>query len=444
MLGISRRFGSVQALHGADLTLAQGEIHALLGENGAGKSTLMSVLYGLVRPDSGSIEIHGAAVRLASPRDALRHGVGMVQQHHALVDRMSVAENLWLARPGWRTDLAAAARLVVRLGEETGLTLDPAARAGALPIGLRQRLEILKALSRDVKVLVLDEPASSLSPPETEALFASLRLLRSRGVSIVLVTHKLPEVAALADRVTVLRQGRQVFTGPASTPPARLAEAMIGRGSARVVLAARQRRDQVVLDVDEPGVSFVVHAGEIVGIAAVEGNGQRELLRRFAGMAAFIPEDRQHEGLILDLSVEENLVLADRGRFWLDRVALRQHAAAALQGYSISAAGPAAALRELSGGNQQKVLLARGLAAKPALLIAENPTRGLDIHATAEIHDRLRQAASDGCAILFYSSDLDEVLELAHRIGVMNGGRWRDVPDSGRTREKVGAMMAGA
>ena len=443
MLGISRRFGSVQALHGADFTLAQGEIHALLGENGAGKSTLMSVLYGLVHPDSGSIEIHGAPVRLTSPRDALRHGVGMVQQHQALVDRMSVAENLWLARPGWRTDLEAAARLVVKLGEETGLTLDPAARAGSLPIGLRQRLEILKALSRDVKVLVLDEPASSLSPPETEALFASLRLLRSRGVSIVLVTHKLQDVAALADRVTVLRQGRQVFTGPASTPAGQLAESMIGRASGRESVPARHERDRVVLTVAEPGVSFVVHAGEIVGIAAVEGNGQRQLLRRIAGQAAFIPEDRQREGLVLDLSVEENLALAARGRFWMDRVALRQHAAEALQSYSIGAAGPAALLRELSGGNQQKVVLARVLAGKPALLIAENPTRGLDIHATAEIHDRLRRAAADGCAILFYSTDLDEVLELAHRIGVMNGGRWRDVSETERAREKVGAMMTG-
>ena len=479
--GIVKRFGSVQALRGADLSLAPGEVHALLGENGAGKSTLMHVLGGLLSPDEGRIEVAGAQVRISSPREAMALGIGMVRQHFAFVPRMTVAENVWLGRPGLRFDRRAALAAVRRVGEATGLHLDASAPAGNLPVGLQQRLEIVKVLSRDVRVLILDEPTAALAPGEIGDLFVALRRLATSGVAIVLITHKMREVLAIADRVTVLRRGAVALSGPAAAQtPELLAGAMIGEGAAADIVAealeqaseartgpaarpALEVRDLVVtargrVDVVR-GVSFDVAESELVGVAAVEGNGQRELLRAVSGLVpssgsvvvggsaqvSFVPEDRQGEGLILDFTLAENLALGGLHGLRLRPRQLEQRAAQVIAASDIRAVGPAQPVRALSGGNQQKVVLARALAQQPALLVAENPTRGLDLRATADVHRRLRRAAREGgLGVLFYSSDLDEVLALADRVAVMSAGCWRWVAPSERTRERVGALMLGA
>ncbi len=480
LLGIAKRFGSVQALRGADFALAPGDIHALLGENGAGKSTLMHVLFGLLAPDAGLIEVGGRPVRIGRPREAMDLGIGMVHQHFTQVGSFTVAENVWLGQPGVRTDAAAAAAAVRRVGDATGLTLDPAARAGDLPVGLRQRLEIIKALARDVRVLILDEPTAALTPREVDDLFAALRRLRERGVAVVLITHKLREVLAIADHVTVLRQGAVVLSERASAVNAEvLAGAMIGAGGARAPalapapasaatpvagggrpealtvrsLTVRAAGRLAVRDVD-----LAVGAGEIVGIAAVEGNGARELLRAIAGLlphqgkvavggngvVGFVPEDRQHEGLLMDFDLSANLALGRLSGLWL-RPAERAAEAERLAGEFGIRSGAGEPLRTFSGGNQQKVVLARALASPLALLVAENPTRGLDVHATGEVHDRLRRAArAEGAGVLFHSADLDEVLALADRVAVMADGRWLPVAPAARSREAVGALMLGA
>ena len=480
MRGIEKTFGPVHALRGADFSLAVGEVHALLGENGAGKSTLMHVLFGLLRADAGSIEVGGRPLAGGSPREAMAAGVGMVHQHYSLVPRMTVAENVWLGRSGMRYSRREAEAVVRRVGQQSGLVLDPSDLAGDLPAGSRQRLEIVKALARDISILILDEPTAALAPPEVDELFAALRRLVASGMSVVLITHKLREVAAIADRVTILRRGEVVRTAAAADLPAEaLARAMIGEDAAPdqvaraldvriadaashgvLVLAARNvgirgegGRPDPVRD-----VSFGLRAGEIVGIAAVEGNGQRELMRTIAGLVphtgrldaltkgaiGFVPEDRQGEGLILDFSLVDNLALSSRGDFWLDRVAQDRDAGAAIAAFDIQAGSATAPVRTLSGGNQQKVVLARVLGKKPVLLVAENPTRGLDIRATAFVHAQIRRAArEDGMGVLFYSTDLDEVLALADRVAVMVTGEWRWVPDNARSRSGVGAMMLG-
>jgi simple sugar transport system ATP-binding protein len=483
MQGIAKRFGSVQALRGADFALASGEVHALLGENGAGKTTLMQVLYGLLTADTGTVMMGGRALPPGSPREAMAAGIGMVHQHFSQVSRMTVAENVWLGRPGLRFDRAAAAAEVRRVGEWTGLVLDPAAVAGDLPAGLRQRLEIVKALAREVRVLILDEPTAALTPREVDDLFAALRTLVATGLGVVLITHKMREVMAIADRVTVLRRGEVVLTGPAGEfAPEQLGRAMIGESASvealRLALeatppaaASDPRRAGAVLVVQGlsvagaagapprvRGASLEVQAHEIVGIAAVEGNGQRELMRAVAGLepyqgtittsdggaVGFIPEDRQHEGLILDFTITDNMALGAVHGFWMDRRYMEHEAALAIEEYAIRSPGPDRPARVLSGGNQQRVVLSRELGRRPALLVAENPTRGLDVRATADVHARLRAAARDhGLGVLFYSTDLDEVLALADRIGVMVNGTWQWVSDEARTREKVGALMLG-
>jgi simple sugar transport system ATP-binding protein len=370
---------------------------------------------------------------------------------------------------------------VKKVGAATGLTLDPATVAGELPVGLRQRLEIVKGLARDVRVLILDEPTAALTPGETEDLFAALRRLVGSGMSVVLITHKLREVAAIADRVTILRHGAVVLSAPASSlGPEDLARAMIGEDAApeQVALAlekragdAEARPGQVVLRVDGLGVrgahgrpdpvrdvSFEVRAGEIVGIAAVEGNGQRELMRAAAGLKAhtgeitavkggigFIPEDRQREALIADFSIIDNLALGRSTGFWLDRRVAARSAEAAIAEFRIHTPGHGSAARSLSGGNQQKLVLARVLGGAPALLVAENPTRGLDIRAAAEVHAWLRRAARErGLGVLFHSTDLDETIALADRVAVMVAGRWTWVPEAARTRAAVGSLMLGS
>jgi ABC-type uncharacterized transport system ATPase subunit len=483
MRGIVRTFGPVPALQEADFGLVAGEIHALLGENGAGKSTLMQILFGLVTANRGTVEVFGRPLPAGSPRAAMAAGIGMVHQHFSQVPRMTVAENVWLGGPGVRYRRGEAEAAVRRVGEDTGLALDPAAYAGNLPAGLRQRLEIVKALAHEVRVLILDEPTAALAPSEVADLFAALRRLTASGLGVVLITHKLREVAAVADRVTVLRKGRVVASGPARDfTEAGLAAAMIGESPAPTELdtvlerpsapATGARRIAPVLEVHNlvvrrpktelaavAGVSLEVQAHEIIGIAGVEGNGQRELMRAIAGLqpctgrvtighggsVGFVPEDRQREGLILDFTITENLALAASHGFWLKPKFLEGQAAVAIEEYRIRTPGPRAPVRALSGGNQQKVVLARVLDRRPALLVAENPTRGLDIRATAEVHERLRRAArDDGLGVLFYSTDLDEVIALSDRIGVMVAGHWQWVPEQGRTRERIGALMLGA
>lgn len=472
----------MQALRGADFTLRAGEVHALLGENGAGKTTLMHVAYGLVAPDAGSVAIDGVAVRVGSPREARRLGIGMVHQHFTSIPALSVAENValeteWPLRPRELNERVAA--LALRLG----MPLDPRVRAESLSVGMLQRLEIVKALASDARILLLDEPTAVLAPQEADELLAIVRRFAAAGGSAVLITHKLREALSAADRVTVLRDGAVVLSGATDAQSAgSLAAAMIGSpGGARagVETASRQarissERGPPLVHVaglvvrDEGGAAALrdgelrVYAGEIVGIAAVEGNGQRELLRAVAALAepssgtlqvaqpvAFIPEDRTQEGLIPALSLTENFVLGV-----LDRLPLasglrigwreaRRRTAELLVRADVRAPGPAAAAATLSGGNQQKFIVARALETTPRVIVAENPTRGLDLQATAAVHAQLALAASGGAAVIVHSTDLDEVLALATRVVVVAAGRLRPAPPDA-DREVVGRLMLGA
>ncbi|MEO8090221.1 MAG: ABC transporter ATP-binding protein [Gemmatimonadales bacterium] len=478
LAGIDKRFGSVHALRGVDFALAPGEVHALLGENGAGKSTLMQIAYGLVPPDEGEIRVQGEPRRITSPRAARALGIGMVHQHFTSVPALTVAENVALAAgwPGRPHEMRERTRL---LSERMGLPLDPDQRAGRLSVSLKQRLEIVKALAGDATMLLLDEPTGVLAPPEAEMLLTRVRSFAASGGSAVLITHKLDEALLTADRVTVLRQGTVTFTGPvAGQTVESLAQAMIG-GAPGVPLTGRKTvrkseprptRELIRLDALEVsresgyGIalrrgSLSVRAGEIVGVAAVEGNGQRELLRAVAGRIAplrgklqvaqpvgFIPEDRTSEGLIPALSLTENVVLGlgNEGS-WIHggRIAWREAAARTaelIRDYEIIAPGPGTRAAALSGGNQQKLVVARELSRTPAVIIAENPTRGLDISAAAAIHARLRSAAAAGAAVLFYSADLDEVLYLADRVIVVTRGTISEAA-AGASRSEIGAMM---
>ena len=483
---ISKRFGSVVALDHAQLNVDHGTVHALLGENGAGKTTLMRIAYGMIRPDSGTILVDGVEQKFASPADALAAGIGMVQQHYALVDRMTVAENVALvgtAARDWRYSAEQAARTVRQLGEEVGLEIDPAARVGDLSIAGQQRVEIFKALARSARILILDEPTAVLAPAEAAQLLAWLRRVANSGRTVVLITHKLRDALGVADNVTVLRHGRTVATMPArSATEESLAVAMLGSApsapSAPTVATKPTRstpgtpviRADGVDVVDARGVlrvhgaTFAVHAGEIVGIAAVEGEGQVPLLQAIAGrrqVAAgsleapadigFVPEDRLRDALIEDFPLYENVYLrgAGRARGRVQWAAQRQATAALLERFDIRAAGPNVSARTLSGGNQQRLVLGRelgrelgGAAAAAASIIALNPTRGLDIQATAAIHDRLLAARDAGAAIMLYSSDLDEVLELADRVLVLAHRTVQEIPPP-FDRDLVGRAMLG-
>lgn len=478
LVEIHRRFGSVHALHGADFTLLPAEVHALLGENGAGKTTLMQIAAGLVRPDAGVVRVGGIARHGLSPRTARRLGIGMVHQHFTSIPALSVAENVALAA-GWPVAPAALRERVKETSERVGLPLDPDALVMHLSVGLRQRLEIVKALAADTRILLLDEPTAVLAPAEVEELLRVIRRFTASGGSAVLITHKLDEALAAADRVTVLRRGRVVLTSDVGeTTAAALAAAMIGQGGEERAepagWAAPAPGETLVrlegLDVPREGglgvalrgASLRVAAGEIVGIAAVEGNGQRELLRAIAGRVhplrgvrrvaepvAFVPEDRTTEGLVPEMTLTENVVLGSseeapwlRGRT-VDWRAAEARTAALLEELAVSAPGPWAPAATLSGGNQQRVVVGRELSKRPAVVVAENPTRGLDIRATAAIHARLRRAAAEGAAVVFHSSDLDEVLVLSTRIVVARRGALVGAPP-GAGREELGALMLAA
>ncbi|HEX6643993.1 MAG TPA: ATP-binding cassette domain-containing protein [Gemmatimonadales bacterium] len=474
---IHKRFGRTVALQGASLAVRPGEIHALLGENGAGKTTLMRIAGGLVRPDRGEVLVHGVARRLRSARDARRAGIGMVHQHPTAIASLSVGENIALAA-GWPVRPGEIRARIAQLGEDTGLPVDPEAALGGLPIALKQRVEILKALAAGASILLLDEPTAVLAPPEARDLLRVLADFAARGNAVVMVTHKLPEALSSAQTVTVLRHGVVTRSGSSDSETAEsLAVAMLGSSTPRTApVRNRNIHDEGVprirvqaLDVGKEGgkeaavreAALEVRAGEIVGIAAVEGNGQRELLRAVAGRIeplrgsvsverplAFIPEDRTTEALIPEFTLAENVVLGlgraapgvRGGRIdWQETAAGTARMMADLD---VVAEGPGAAAETLSGGNQQRLVLARALAAGPRVIVAENPARGLDVAAAAEIFARLRVAADAGAAILFHSTDLDELLAHSDRVLVMTDGAVREA-DPG-DQELIGRMMVGA
>ena len=474
---IDKRYGTVQALEAASLEVRPGTVHALLGENGAGKSTLMRIAYGLERADAGALVVHSEQLRFTSAAEAIAHGIGMVHQHFALVPSMTVAENLALGGHG-RLDLAMIAKRIEALSIETGFDLDPQARVETLAVGAQQRVEIAKALVRSARILVLDEPTAVLAPIEATELLRWLRAYADAGNAAVLITHKLREALGIADDVTVLRHGRTVLAAKRDdVTPETLTSAMIGEDIARATMTsialdprpsaatAPVFRAVALTVADARGIprivdaTFEIGAGEIVGIAAVEGSGQRELLRALAGrldatsgallrpdVVGFVPEDRHHDAVLLNRSLTENVALHGAGarHGMIDWNALRAQTERLMQAYDVRAESTNVQLRTLSGGNQQKLVLARELGVevgRERALVVENPTRGLDVRATAEVHARLRTAAFDGAAIVLYSSDIDEVLLLATRVLVVFERRVREMP---LDRERIGQAMVGA
>jgi len=492
-----KSFGPVVANAGASLEVSPGEIHALVGENGAGKSTLMRLLAGLMGPDSGTLEVEGREVTGWSAAEAIAAGVGMVHQHFMLVPTLTVAENLVLGREprhGLTLDLAQARRDVLRLVRESGLEVPPDALVGDLPVGVAQRVEILKTLYRGARVLILDEPTAVLSPPEVADFMGVLRKLRDAGTTVVLITHKLDEVMAISDRITVMRRGATVARlVTRETSPAAIAQAMVGRdvllpsesGGGAPSDAGIGEPMLVVedLEVDSArgtravnGLSFTLRGGEILGFAGVEGNGQTELIEALAGLRAIaggriqlaggdltalpvrgrtaaglahIPEDRHRRGLILDYTLAENLVLGRQDLFspWgvLDLARLRQSAAAQIAAFDVRPPDPELPARALSGGNQQKIVIAREMGHDFRVLLAAQPTRGVDVGAIEFIHRQLREARSAGKAVLLVSSELSEVLALADRVAVLFRGRIAALlPRSAASAEVLGPYMTGA
>jgi simple sugar transport system ATP-binding protein len=492
--GITKRFPGVLANDQIHLTLEQGEIHALLGENGAGKTTLMNILYGLYHPDEGAIRVRGNAAKMDSPSAAIRLGIGMVHQHFMLVPVFTVAENVMLGEEtltrGVFLDRATVAARIREISEQYGLQVDPDAYIKDLSVGAQQRVEILKILYRQADILILDEPTAVLTPQEVDDLFKVIRGLVARGVSVIFISHKLKEVMAIADRVTVLRDGRVVgTTRPAETNPAALARMMVGR---EVILTVDKKPAQpgaVVLDVKDlqvlddrkqlkvNGVSFEVRAGEILGIAGVQGNGQTELVEALTGLravvggqtrllgndttratprgilengVAHVPEDRQRDGLVLSFPVADNLVLNTyylapfaTGVQMHDRAVLAS-AGELIEQFDIRTPSIHTLASSLSGGNQQKVIVAREFARPIKLLIASQPTRGLDVGSIEYIHQRLVEKRDQGCAVLLVSPELDEILSLADRIAVMYRGKIMDtLPANQATPERLGLRMAG-
>ncbi|HEY3283258.1 MAG TPA: ABC transporter ATP-binding protein [Armatimonadota bacterium] len=489
---VRKTYGGTVALDGASLALEPGSIHAVLGENGAGKSTLMRVLFGLVRPEGGELLLEGAAYRPGSPADALSAGLGMVHQHFTLVPTLTAAENLGLGQGKlWRwTSRRSTNAHLASLASGYGMAVPPDAPVGSLSVGEKQRIEILKALARGARYLILDEPTGVLSPLEVEELFATLRRLRDQGVAVAFISHKLWEVEAVADQVTVLRRGRTVLTGGLACYSRQdLVTSMVGSGPGETRRGAegvtRPGAPLLLLeslsalgDGGRPGileVSLQVARGEILGVAGVEGNGQRELAeclvglrrasagalrldgldlshlstgaRRAAGLA-YIPEDRHAEGLVLPLSVRENLLLSKwggvrKGLGLLDVAASRREAVEAIARYGIRPADPEMPVSALSGGNQQKAVVAREMSAGPKAVLAANPTRGLDLGAAAFVHSVLRDHRAKGGACLLVSSELEELLEICDRIAVMRQGRVVSVVPPSAGRETLGQLMVG-
>lgn len=469
-------------------------MHALLGENGAGKTTLMNVVYGLTRADAGEMRFDGQPVEVSSPTDAIRLGIGMVHQHFMLIPPLTVAENVVLGHETARRgvmDLEEAYRAVAELSARHGLEVDPRARVADLSVGMQQRVEILKTLYRGARLLVLDEPTAVLTPPEAARLFEVIRQLTDAGSAVIFITHKLGEVMAVADRITVMRRGKVVgTTTPAASSPAELARLMVGRpvllrvdkGTAHPGEPVLKLEDLAVADdlhhVVVDGVNLQVRAGEIVGIAGVEGNGQDQLIEAILGLrhpsrgrieldgrdltrastrrvllegVGHIPADRQAMGVIQDLTVADNLVLVTFDREPYARGLLRrlapvlEHARRVIKAFDIRTEGPEQRLGSLSGGNQQKVVVAREMDAEPRLLVASQPTRGVDVGSIEFIHQQLVRRRDAGMGVLLISSELDEILSLADRVAVMYRGRLVAVLVGDEIEpERIGLLMAGA
>ncbi len=491
--GLTKRFGSFVANDHIDLTVEPGEIHCLLGENGAGKTTLMNMLYGLLKPDDGEIRLDGAAVRFASPGDAIDAGLGMVHQHFMLVPVFTVAENVMLGREKTRgltvLDRRKAAEMVRDLSNRYHLAVDPDALVEDLPVGVQQRVEIIKALANEAKLLILDEPTAVLTPQETDELMEIMRALRDGGTSIVFITHKLREVRAIADTITVIRRGKVAGTPAPSVSESELAKLMVGREISFVVDKPPVEPGEVVLSVDGltvidsrgitvvDDISFDVRSGEILGIAGVQGNGQTELVKSMLGLVkpaaggitldgrditrhgtrhaleegiGYVPEDRSHDGFVGGFSVRENLVLdmftraefARSGVLNLD--AIRDNADKRIEEFDIRTESMETAVSSLSGGNQQKVVVAREMSRPLKALIASQPTRGLDVGSIEFIHKRIVAARSGGTAVVIVSTELDEIFGLSDRIAVMFDGQIVGIVGPDVSREEIGLMMAGA
>ena len=492
MRNVTKTFGSVRANDDISITLRRGEILGLLGENGAGKSTLMKILYGLYSPDSGSVFVDGEEVQIRDPKDAVSRGIGMVHQHFTLIPPLTVAENIVLGaepRKGATLDLAKAVKDTEELSERYGLRVDPRARVADLSVGQRQRVEILKALYRDASILILDEPTAVLTPQETEDLFSVLGELVADGLSIILITHKLGELIGVADRITIIRDGKVVETVDASgTDEGELARLMVGRDvllrvekGASEVGEPRLSAENLVVRTGTgskavDGVSLEVRAGEILGVAGVDGNGQTELAEALAGTRpaeegrvvlddedvtklgaearqrrglAYVPEDRGTKGLVQDFALYENNALKtyDEPPYsrwgWIFPKAMRRSAAEALRAYDVRPPDPDARASSLSGGNQQKAILARELTGDPGVVIAAQPTRGVDVGAIEFIHGRLLEQRAQGKAILLISLELEEVRSLSDRIVVLYAGRIVGEVGPDATDEELGLLMAG-
>jgi general nucleoside transport system ATP-binding protein len=493
LIGIDKRFGAVHANKDVTLSIAQGSIHGIIGENGAGKSTLMSILFGFYSADSGEIKIKGQPVKIKSSSDAISHGIGMVHQHFMLVDPFTVIENVVLGAEGGKLigpALAKARQELTRLARDYELEVDPDATVGDLPVGLQQRVEILKALFKGAETLILDEPTGVLTPDEADHLFRILGQLRDQGKTVILITHKLREIMAITDHVSVMRRGEMVGTKETKhTSVEELAELMVGRRVLLRVKKGKAKPGQVVLDVknltwkDHKGtmrvdnVSFNVRAGEIVGIAGVSGNGQSEILELISGITrptsgqiifegkdigilgdprhvreeglAHVPEDRQHRGLISSFDASESIILGwhydeSLGKgFRLDREAVVKRCKAEMLEFDVRPADPLLKSAKFSGGNQQKIILARELERDPDLLIVGQPTRGVDIGAIEFIHKRLIALRDEGKAVLLVSVELDEIRSLSDRIIVMFAGKIMGERDSSADERELGLLMAG-
>jgi general nucleoside transport system ATP-binding protein len=490
--GITKRFGALVANDSIDLAVADGEIHAILGENGAGKSTLMNIVYGLLSPDQGSISVDGKEVTIDSPLDALAAGIGMVHQHFMLIPVFTVAENIVLGHektkgPGL-LDLATARQEILRVSAEFNFDIDPDALVENLPVGLQQRVEIIRALIYDAKVLILDEPTAVLTPQETDELLRNMKKLKARGTSIVFITHKLREVKEAADKITIIRRGKVVGTASPSASQEELASLMVGRPVSLDVEKKVPSLGKVLLEVknlnisDHTGrllvknVTFDLHAGEILAVAGVQGNGQTELAEAIVGLQehvtgsisldgsditkfsvrealhsgiAFVPESREEDGLIGSFSIEENLILDlhdlppyAKGPV-ISQSVVATEADKRIKEFDIRTQSSKDSASSLSGGNKQKVVLARELSRPVKLVVASQPTRGLDVGSIEFVHERIVAERDSGRAVLLFSTELDEVSDLADRIAVMYRGEFIAIVPANTSREDLGLLMAG-
>ena len=489
--GISKSFGNLQANNQINLKVGKGEIHAILGENGAGKSTLMNIVYGLLQPDSGEILVDEKSVKILEPADAIKYGIGMVHQHFMLIPVFTVAENIALGREKSKFGIMSFAEMktkIKKLSDEFKFDLDPDEVIEDLPVGVQQRIEIIKALMYDAKVLILDEPTAVLTPQETDELLNVMKILKSRGTSIIFITHKLREVRAVADKITIIRLGKVVGTQLPSASQEELANLMVGREVDLAPNKAAFNPGGNVLEINDLSIfndsgrkvvsnlSLNIRAGEILAIAGVQGNGQSELARAIVNLEkhksgsikldgkeilgstvrdslragiAYIPESRELDGLISTFSITENLILdvhdlepaASRGQ--LNRSYISENATTLVKEFDVRTQSIEANSSSLSGGNKQKVVLARELSREVKLVVAAQPTRGLDVGSIEFVYEKLLAERANKKAILLISSELDEVMELADRIAVIYKGEIVGVVDSDVSREKLGLMMAG-